>query len=82
MTKRAASANGLFRHLGTTDEVLQCDCCGNTDLGSTAVLEHLPSGEVVYFGSICAAAALHPWAGLCAKYRDFGAPEGENSEEC
>jgi hypothetical protein len=61
----------LFKRLGTTDEVLQCDCCGNTDLSHTVVLEHVPTGETVYFGCICADAACHPWAGLSAKYADF-----------
>lgn len=63
----------LFRKLGTSDEVLVCDCCGNSQLRSTQVLEHLPSGETVYFGSICASHALHPWASAVAKYRNFSA---------
>lgn len=70
----------LFRKLGTTDEVLVCDCCGNADLRRTIVLEHVPTGETVYFGSICAAAAAHPWAALSPKYRNFAVHE--DAEQC
>lgn len=71
----------LFTKLGTTDEVLCCDCCGNTDLRSTVVLQHEPTGETVYFGSICAAAALHPWAHLSGKYAQFDAQSAAAERE-
>lgn len=69
----------LFKRVGTTDEVLCCDCCGNTALSHTVVLTHVPTGEVVYFGSVCAAAACHPWARLSGKYAEFAPVDEEDS---
>jgi len=45
-----------FRHLGTSDDVTSCDCCGRKDLNSTVALEI--DGAVVYYGVTCAANAL------------------------
>jgi hypothetical protein len=70
----------LFIRLGTSDEVLCCDCCGNTELSHTVVLEHVDSGEVVHFGSVCAVAACHPWARLSDRYAGFQ-PDGVEGDE-
>lgn len=45
-----------YRYLGITDERDACDCCGRTNLKRTVVLDI--DGEVVYFGTTCAARAL------------------------
>lgn len=51
-----------FRFIGTTDECIECQRCGKTELKSTVVLEILDEdgngGEYTYFGSTCAAKAL------------------------
>lgn len=49
------------RFLGITDERDSCDCCGRRNLKRTVALDL--DGEVVYFGTTCAAVAL----GLPAK---------------
>lgn len=51
-----------YRYLGVTDERVECDACGRTELRSTVVLAPLDADGnddgVVYFGSSCAARAL------------------------
>lgn len=66
-----------FIREGTTDEVLQCECCGNTDLTYTVAVRHVDSGEVFYFGSVCAAKATHPWARLVGKYATWDLADAE-----
>lgn len=44
--------------LGVTDERETCDCCGKRGLKRVVALEK-KSGEVVYYGSNCAALALY-----------------------
>ncbi len=44
--------------LGTSDEVLQCECCGKPDLKKTIVLTIGEDSDPVYYGSTCAAWAL------------------------
>lgn len=44
--------------LGVTDEITICECCGKKNLRDTVCLEETETGEVKYFGSICAARAL------------------------
>lgn len=46
---------------GTTDEVTICACCGKKNLRNTVVLEVVDgdnAGDVLHFGSHCAARAL------------------------
>lgn len=46
---------------GTTDEVTVCSCCGKKNLRNTVILEVLDgdyAGDVLHFGSHCAARAL------------------------
>lgn len=47
----------VFRVLGTSDEHDTCELCGRTELKRTIALEHVDTGEVVYFGTDCAARA-------------------------
>ena len=49
--------NKIARCLGTDDSVNACDCCGRVDLKATVAFE-TESGEVVYFGVVCAARAM------------------------
>lgn len=61
MNTNAATA----RYIGTTDDTTACDHCGRVDLKMTVVLELLDAegngeGEVVCYGSTCAARALAP----------------------
>src|ERR1700686_2378031 len=39
---------------GITDAVTTCDCCGKSNLKQTVIME-LTSGELVHYGSVCAA---------------------------
>jgi hypothetical protein len=48
----------VFRFLGTTEEVTTCDLCGRKDLKNTVALEPFEGGEIVYYGSDCAARAI------------------------
>lgn len=61
MTKTSATTRRLFRVLGTTDEVTECEYCGRAELKGTVVLDLLDedgaSEGVVYYGSGCAATA-------------------------
>ena len=46
---------------GTTDEVTVCACCGKKNLRNTVVLEVVEgvnAGDIMHFGSHCAARAL------------------------
>lgn len=46
---------------GTTDEITVCACCGKKNLRNTVVLEIVEgvnAGDVLHFGSHCAARAL------------------------
>lgn len=45
----------IYRNLGFTDEVTSCDCCGKTDLKGTYCIENLQTGDIMYFGCVCAA---------------------------
>lgn len=61
MTTMEATAK--YRFIGTTDECTECGLCGKMQLRSTVVLMPLDEdgndeGEVVYFGSTCAAKVL------------------------
>lgn len=42
---------------GITDEITSCGCCGKSNLKKTVILEG-DDGEILYYGSECAAAAL------------------------
>lgn len=44
----------MARALGITDSVTTCDCCGKANLARTVAME-LDSGEVVHYGTTCAA---------------------------
>lgn len=46
----------LMKCLGTDDSVNSCDCCGRDNLKATVAFE-TESGDVVYFGVVCAARA-------------------------
>lgn len=47
-----------FTVAGITDEVDTCECCGRTDLKRAVALQDRDSGEVTFFGVVCAARAL------------------------
>lgn len=51
-----------FRYIGVTDECVECQKCGKTELRSTVVLAVLDADgnteDVTYYGSTCAARAL------------------------
>lgn len=49
---------GRFTIRGITDEVGTCDCCGRNDLKRAVALED-EGGEVVYYGTTCAALAMN-----------------------
>jgi hypothetical protein len=49
--------NSPFKLLGIVDEVTTCDCCGKTRLARTVAMER-EDGEVVHYGTTCAARAL------------------------
>ena len=44
--------------LGTSDEVLQCECCGKSNLKRTIVIQMTEDSEPVFYGSQCGALAL------------------------
>lgn len=48
----------MFKVLGLTDSVTDCDCCGKRGLKCTVALESEHSG-VVYYGRDCAGMALY-----------------------
>lgn len=43
----------MAKALGITDERTTCDCCGKSNLKCTVAME-LDSGEIVYYGRVCA----------------------------
>lgn len=47
----------MFRQLGITDDVTECDCCGRKGLKRTVALDSDNTG-LVHFGVDCAAKAL------------------------
>lgn len=47
-----------YKYLGTSDERLDCECCGKNDLKRTVAIECQETGKVWYFGTSCAAKAL------------------------
>lgn len=51
-----------FRYIGITDETVECQNCGKTELRNTVVLALLDNDgnttEIVHYGSTCAARAL------------------------
>lgn len=49
--------NSPFILLGIVDDVTTCDCCGKTRLARTVAMEK-EDGEVVHYGTTCAARAL------------------------
>lgn len=60
-TETAAPARKLYRALGTTDEITECEHCGRVDLKGTVILGVLDAdGNVesrTYFGAVCGAKA-------------------------
>lgn len=52
--------------LGTTDDHTACELCGRDDLKATVALRNVDTGEVVHFGSDCAARAMG-WTGAKVK---------------
>lgn len=47
-----------FKVLGITDAVSTCDCCGKKNLKKAVELEN-PEGDIVFYGTDCAGAALY-----------------------
>lgn len=47
-----------FTFQGITDERHECDCCGKAGLKRTVALRPVEGGEVVFYGTTCAALAL------------------------
>jgi hypothetical protein len=45
----------VYRNLGFTEEVTSCDCCGKIDLKGTYAIENMETGDIMYFGCVCAA---------------------------
>lgn len=43
---------------GITQDQSMCMCCGKTNLKRTVALENNTTGQIVYFGTTCAAKAL------------------------
>ena len=56
-----ATARKLYKVLGTTDDVTECEHCGRTDLKGTIRLGVLDADgnveDVTYFGAVCGARA-------------------------
>lgn len=55
MSQVLVSSEKVYKVLGFTDSVTDCGCCGRTELKGTYVMEHIESGEINYFGCVCAA---------------------------
>lgn len=47
-----------FKIIGITDETTVCETCGKTNLKKVVVLENLDTGEIVRYGTDCAAKAM------------------------
>lgn len=72
-----------FRYVGVTDEYVECQKCGKSDLRKTIMIETLDEedngeGVITYYGSTCAARALgvtgrgtstHVWNAARAAHR-------------
>lgn len=58
----------IFKVRGWTEEVVTCQCCGREDLKGTVVLEHVETGNIVYYGCVCAGRALG-WSAAEARRR-------------
>jgi len=58
----------IFRVRGWTEDVTSCQCCGREDLKGTVVLEHVETGEIFYYGCVCAGRALG-WSAAEARRR-------------
>lgn len=60
-TATPTAARPVFRVLGTTDEVTECEHCGRVDLKGTIRLGVLDADgnveDVTYFGAVCGARA-------------------------
>ena len=66
-----------FRYIGITDESTTCDNCGKVELKATVVIMPLDEGgadegDVVYYGSTCAARALSVRGGGAKVRKDAG----------
>lgn len=61
MSMPATAARKIYKVLGTTDEVTECEHCGRVDLKGTIILGALDAdGNVegtTYFGAVCGARA-------------------------
>lgn len=58
----------VFRVRGWSEDVTTCQCCGREDLKGTVVLEHVETGEILYYGCVCAGRALG-WSAAEARKR-------------
>lgn len=47
-----------YKILGITDAISTCDCCGKKNLKKAVELE-APNGEIFFYGTDCAGAALY-----------------------
>lgn len=47
-----------YKVLGITDAVSVCDCCGKKNIKKAVELEN-PEGDIVFYGTDCAGAALY-----------------------
>ena len=70
----------VWKFLGTDDSVDVCDCCGRKNLKSTVALESYATGEVVHYGTSCAASALK-WAVKEVKSATKSADEARTAAE-
>lgn len=43
--------------LGITDAITDCSCCGKANLKYTVAIEIVETGEIVFYGSVCATKA-------------------------
>ncbi len=62
-------------HLGTSDEITTCECCGKAGLKLTVALD--VDGEVVHYGTTCAARAT----GLPVREIKAGAKSADEARE-
>lgn len=49
----------VYRNLGFTEEITSCDCCGKVDLKGTYAIENMLTGDILYFGCVCAAKRMN-----------------------
>ena len=62
MVEQIIKSHKVFKVIGTTQDVTECELCGRVDLKGTIVLDELDdegntTGSVVYYGAICGAKA-------------------------